>query len=86
MKRRNFQEKPEYIPYEEAIDNKKRLQELIMLNNSLSSELKNLDAAVVELEQEKVHLVNLCEVLQIKLGDKVRIIFLLLAFVLSNSH
>lgn len=86
MKRRNFQEKPEYIPYEEAIDNKKRLQELIMLNNSLSSELKNLDAAVVELEQEKVHLVNLCEVLQIKLGDKVRIIFLLLAFVLSNSQ
>lgn len=86
MKRRNFQEKPEYIPYEEAIDNKKRLQELIMLNNSLSSELKNLDAAVVELEQEKVHLVNLCEVLQIKLGDKVRIIFLLLAFILSNSH
>ncbi|KAK7600943.1 hypothetical protein V9T40_008384 [Parthenolecanium corni] len=65
-----LKEKPEYIPYEEAIDNKKRLQELIMLNNSLSSELKNLDAAVVELEQEKVHLVNLCEVLQIKLGDK----------------
>lgn len=57
-----------------------------MLNNSLSSELKNLDAAIVQLEQEKTHLLTQCEVLQIQLRNRVRIIFLHLIFILANSH
>lgn len=57
-----------------------------MLNNSLSSELKNLDTAIVELEKEKTHLLSQCEVLRIKLGNSVRITFLHLIFVPKNSH
>ncbi|XKL66568.1 hypothetical protein PGB90_009988 [Kerria lacca] len=64
-------EKSEHISYEEALENKKKMQEYIMLNNTLRDELKTLENVLISLEQEKTYFMNEYEILQIKLNSKI---------------
>lgn len=61
----------EHIPYEEAIDNKKKIQEYIMLNNALEDEIRTLEKTIVELEKEKIDLQNELSINLIKYSHKV---------------
>ncbi|XP_065225205.1 protein phosphatase 1 regulatory subunit 21-like [Planococcus citri] len=51
-------DKVERIPYKEGIENKRKMQEYIMLNNALKDEIHALEKSIVDLEKEKIDLQN----------------------------
>ena len=61
----------ERIPYKEGIDNKRKLQEYIMLNNALADEIRALEKSIIDLEKEKADLQNHLSISLIKRSNEV---------------
>lgn len=74
------QDLTERIPYEEALENKCKLQEYIMINNALQEELQKLEDTVTSLEQEKIRLQNECQIMEKKNSNPVRTIKIILLY------
>lgn len=71
-----LQDTTERIPYDEALENKSKLQEYIMINNVLLEEIRNLENTVTSLEREKVCLQNEYKVLEKRSNDLVMHVFI----------